>query len=182
MSALPALREQRPAWVLALSASRYDRSPVLSARERAAVSELAGSRTRWPADLSLALARLTAPIDDVLSVVCPQAAWWGRYPARRALVAAMAGSTEAFWGWDRDRWAGVAGDSDAQIRQTVLAVAYLLCGQHDLNLEPAGSKRGCSLAACSALNRSTRRSGRSSSTWTASGRRPCWGARTCSAR
>jgi integrase len=127
-------------WELALSGHRYDRSPALTATELAAVAELAGSRTRWPADLSLALARLTEPIDDVLSVVCPQAAWWGRYRARRALVGAMANGGEAFWGWDRGRWAGVALECDAQIRQTVLAVAYLLCGHRDLHLEFRGFK------------------------------------------
>lgn len=140
MSALPAITVERPSWVLALAGNRYDRSPLLSAGERSAISQLAGSRTRWPADLSLALARLTAPIDDVLTVVCPQAAWWGRYPTRRALVGAMAGSGEAFWGWNRDRWADVAREADAQIRQSVLSVAYLLCGQRDLHLEFRGFK------------------------------------------
>jgi integrase len=140
VSALPALRDQRPVWALALTGNRYDRSPLLTATELAAVSELAGSRTRSPADLSLALARLTEPMDDVLSVVTPQAAWWGRYPTRRALVAGMAGNAEAFWAWDRDRWAGVSRESDAQIRQIVMAVGYLLCEQRDLHLEFRGFK------------------------------------------
>jgi integrase len=134
--------EDRPrlVWVLALSDRRYDRRPGLSEAERAAVGELAGQRTRWPPELSGAVARLTEPIDDVLRIVTPQAPWWGRYPARRALVAAMAVEGGAFWGWDRDRWLGVLVDTDAQIRQLVLAVAYLVCGQRDLHLELRGFK------------------------------------------
>jgi hypothetical protein len=50
----------------------------------------------------------------------------------------MAGNTEAFWAWDRDRWAGVSRESDAQIRQIVMAVGYLLCEQRDLHLEFRG--------------------------------------------
>ena len=46
----------------------------------------------------------------------------------------------AFWGWDRDRWLTVARRDDPQIRQLVLAVAYLLCGQRDLHLELRGFK------------------------------------------
>ena len=143
MTALAAERLEdwpRPAWVLALSASRYDRQPGLTDAERAAVGELAGQRTRWPPELSLTVARLTEPIDDVLRIVTPQAPWWGRYPARRALIAAMAAEESAFWGWDRDRWLGVLAGSDAQIRQLVLAVAYLVCGQRDLHLELRGFK------------------------------------------
>ena len=112
----------------------------MSEAERAAVGELAGQRTRWPPELSAAVARLTEPIDDVLRIVTPQAPWWGRYPARRALVAAMAAEESAFWGWDRDRWLGVLPDTDPQIRQLVLAVAYLVCGQRDLHLELRGFK------------------------------------------
>ena len=69
MTALAAERLEdrpRPVWVLALSANAYDRPPGLSAAERAAVGELAGQRTRWPPELSAAVARLTEPIDDVL--------------------------------------------------------------------------------------------------------------------
>jgi hypothetical protein len=134
------LEDRRPVWVLALSASRYDRRPGLTGAERAAVEELAGQRTRWPPDLSEAVARLTDPIDDVLRIVTPQAPWWGRYPARRALVAAMASEESAFWAWDRDRWSRVLAGIDPQIRQLVLAVAYLVCGQRDLHLELRGFK------------------------------------------
>ena len=143
MTALAAHRSHdapRPVWVLALSANCYDRRPGLTEAERAAVGELAGQRTRWPPELSGALARLTEPIDDVLRIVTPQAPWWGRYPARRALVAAMAAEDSAFWGWDRDRWLRVLAGTDPQIRQLVLAVAYLVCGQRDVHLELRGFK------------------------------------------
>ena len=69
MTALAAERLEdrpRPVWVLALSDRRYDRRPGFREVERAAVGELAGQRTRWPAELSVAVARLTEPIDDVL--------------------------------------------------------------------------------------------------------------------
>ena len=104
-------------WMPLISTVGYDRSPLLSELERGAVSELSMTRTRWPADLGRALARLTEPIDDVLGVVTPHAAWWGRYPARRALITGMAGCPEAFWGWDRHRWVTVLRYSDPQIRQ-----------------------------------------------------------------
>lgn len=132
----------RKRWVLALDPNRYVRSPLLSPSERAALLKLHRSPTRWRTELSSAVARLTEPIDDVLAVVTPHTAWWGRYPARRALVAAMAGGSDSFWRWDRDRWLTVLGDSDAQIRQIVMAVAYLLCSQRDLHLEFPGFKAG----------------------------------------
>ena len=52
----------------------------------------------------------------------------------------MAAEASAFWGWDRDRWLGVLAGGDPQIRQLVLAVAYLVCGQRDLHLELRGFK------------------------------------------
>jgi len=140
VSALPAREQGATAWVLALSGNDYDRSPWLTASERAAVFELSTSRTRWPTELSAAVARLTKPMDDVLGVVAPQAAWWGRSPTRRTLIAGMAGGAQSFWGWDRARWHRVLGDSDPQIRQIVMAVAYLLCEQHDLHREFRGFK------------------------------------------
>jgi site-specific recombinase XerD len=143
MTALAAERSQdapQPVWALALSANHYDRRPGLSEAERAAVSELAGQRTRWPAELSAVVARLTDPIDDALRIVTPQAAWWGRGPVRRALVAAMATEESSFWAWDGRRWLRVLRDTDAQIRQLLLAVAYLVCGQRDLHLELRGFK------------------------------------------
>ena len=140
MSAVPAFNDHHPAWVMALADRRYDRTPQLSAAEQAALGELSGSRTRWPPALAATVARLTEPIDDVLAVVTPHTAWWGRYPARRALVTGMAARTDAFWAWDRDRWLRVVRESDPQIRQLVLAVAYLACGQRDLHLELRGFK------------------------------------------
>ena len=140
MSAVPAFNDHHPAWVMALADRRYDRTPQLSAAEQAALGELSGSRTRWPPALAATVARLTEPIDDVLAVVTPHTAWWGRYPARRALVTGMAARTDAFWAWDRGRWLRVVRESDPQIRQLVLAVAYLACGQRDLHLELRGFK------------------------------------------
>ena len=113
-------------WVLALSDRRYDRQPGLSEAERVAVGELAGQRTRWPPELSVALARLTEPIDDVLRIVTPQAPWWGRYPARSRAGRGDGRARRARSG------AGIATggcvlvrDAIRRLRQLVLAVAYL---------------------------------------------------------
>ena len=126
--------------MLARGDHRYDRRPGLTEAERAAVSELAGQRTRRPEELSSAVARLTDPIDDVLGVVTPHAARWGRGPVRRALVAAMAGAEECLLGVGSRPVAQRAPRLDAQIRQLVVAVSYLLCGQRDLHLELRGFK------------------------------------------
>jgi hypothetical protein len=142
MTALTAHAPTGPRWSPLLTAAGYDRRPELTAGERSALAELHRSPPRWRTGLSTAVARLTGPIDDVLAVVTPSTAWWGRYPARRALVAGMAGDHDSFWGWDRDRWLTVLGDSDAQIREIVMAVAYLPCDQRDLHLEFRAFKTG----------------------------------------
>lgn len=55
-------------------------------------------------------------------------------------MTAMRDQGTAFWGWDRDRWVRVLAATDADVRQPVLAVGYLLCGQRDLHLELRGFK------------------------------------------
>jgi integrase len=140
VTAVAAAERPRPVWRLALEDRRYDRDPRLTPAEHAALSELYHTPTAWRTDRSGAVARLTVPIDDVLCVVTPHAAWWGRLPARRALVGAMVQRREAFWAWGRPEWVAVLRDSDAQIRQIVMALAYLTCGQRDLSLEFPGFK------------------------------------------
>jgi hypothetical protein len=129
-----------PRWSVPFDPEVYDRARLLTTTERTALAELRGSNTRWPKDLSAAVARLTDPIDDVLGVVMPQTRWWGRYPARRALVVGLADRVDSFWAWDRERWVSVLRQSDPQIRQIVMAVGYLACGQRDLHLEFRGFK------------------------------------------
>jgi integrase len=119
---------------LGLAETRSDRCPTLSAGEREALSMLERFRYRWPNDVVSTLERLTAPVDDVLTFVAPQAVWWGRSPTRTSLMLAIRREREAFWAWDHDRWLTVLRNTDAQIRQLVMAVAYLLCGQRGLHL------------------------------------------------
>lgn len=131
-------------WVLALADCVYDRSPALSAAERdalAAFAALRGRGGRAPREADAALARLVAPIDDVLAFVAPRAQWWAKLPARSALLHAMHGSRQAFWAFDRADWAAAVQRTDADVRQLVIAVAYLLCGQRDLHREIARFKR-----------------------------------------
>jgi hypothetical protein len=47
VSAHPAVNDHTQGWVLALADKCYDRSPLLAARERTALSKLSRSRTRW---------------------------------------------------------------------------------------------------------------------------------------
>jgi integrase len=133
VTALAAVHEGRPTWVLALAAKDYDRSPGLSRAERAALTTF--GRPRWWHDLRGTAGRLTDPIDDVLKVTTAEAEWRERYAVRRSLAAGMVDTARTFWGWDRQRWLGVLSESNANSRHFVMAVAYLLCGQRDLHLE-----------------------------------------------
>lgn len=146
MSARPATDEQPRRWAFALSGRGYDRRPELSAAEREALRALEALRScsggRWPKQAATELRRLTAPIEDVLGFVAPRSRWWARLPARGALMLAMDREGRAFWGFERDRWLRVLGRTDADVRQLVLAVAYLLCDQRDLHRAFPGFKRG----------------------------------------
>ena len=135
-------RSLTPAWVAALSPERYDRTAALSAGERRALRALPHGRGRWPREVAPGLARLTGPIDDVLTFVAPRAQWWGRAPARSALLVAMRREGQTFWAFDRACWLRVLQATDADVRQLVIAVAFLLCGQRDLHTAFPGFKRG----------------------------------------
>jgi integrase len=131
-----------PAWVAGLSAERYDRGGALSVGEQRALRALPLGRGRWPREVAPGLARLTWPIEDVLTFVAPRAQWWGRAPARGALLVAMRREGQAFWGFDRAGWLRTLQRTDPDVRQLVIAVAYLLCGQRDLHTGFPGFKRG----------------------------------------
>jgi len=131
--------------VLALADRVYDRRGGLTVGERDALEAFAALRGRGgrvPRHAAAELRRLVDPVDDVLAFVAPRAKWWGRLPARSALLNAMHAERLAFWAWDRDRWVGVIGRTDADVRELVMAVAYLLCDQRDLHREFPGFKRG----------------------------------------
>jgi integrase len=95
-----------------------------------------------PRQAAAALRRLADPVEDVVAFVTPRAARWARLPMRSALLHATDAEHEAFWGWDRERWVAVLERTDPQVRQLVMAVAYLLCGQRDLHRAFPGFKRG----------------------------------------
>jgi integrase len=117
-----------------LDASGYDRGGWLSQEERAALAVLARQRTRWPRQACRALARLSAPIEDVLELVMPRGSVWRLWPSRGGLMLAMHREQRAFWSFDREKWVAAVRGTDPDVRQMVMAVAYLLCGQRDLHV------------------------------------------------
>jgi hypothetical protein len=134
------LESSRPVWPLGIA--HYDRRPHLSLGERDALAVLHARRYRPPVDVTARLARLTAPVDDVLGHVAPRAVWWGRSPSRAAVLAGIAGEEMVFWGWDRDQWVRVLRATHPNIRQVVAAVGYLLCDHRDLHHDLPGFKLG----------------------------------------
>ena len=143
-------RQEQPASVCAdarLDPAVYDRDVSLTVEERSALEALAGlwgrcpREPRWPDGARAALTRLRAPIDDVLFLLADSQRW-AHWPARFALLMAMRAQDEAFWGWDRDTWVTVLRGSNKDVRQHVMAVAYLLCGFRDLHREVRGFRCG----------------------------------------
>jgi hypothetical protein len=131
-------------WVPALADRVYDRRGELTGGELDALEAFAALRGRGgrvPHHAAARLARLVAPIEDVLAFVAPRARWWARLPARSALLGAMHAERHAFWAWSREGWVRVLERTDPDVRQLVMAVAYLLCGQRDLHREFPGFKR-----------------------------------------
>ena len=144
-AAASARRTETSGWVQALADRAYDRSAALSTAEREALvafADLRGRGGRTPRRADAALGRLVAPVDDVVGFVAPRARWWARLPARSALLHAMHGSQRAFWAFDRAGWVAAVEQTNPDVRQLVIAVAYLLCGQRDLHRELRGFKRG----------------------------------------
>lgn len=130
-------------FLAALDAAIYDRRPDLDERERRALDWLARrTRCAWPKWVYADLARLVAPVEDVLAFVAPRSRWWGHTAARGELMCAMAREGEAFWAFERQRWVSVLEGTHADVRQPVMTVAYLLCGQRDLHRAFPGCKRG----------------------------------------
>jgi integrase len=122
--------------------ARYDRRTELTVVKRDALALLEAHKYRWPAHVTIALERLTRPVDDVLGYVTPQAVWWGRSPTRSAVLAGIAGEEMMFWGWDRDQWVRVLRATHPNVRQVVAAVGYLLCDHRDLHHDLPGFKLG----------------------------------------
>lgn len=134
-------------WRPPLDPTCYDRAALLRAQEREALVVLAWRAARpafrkgpWPKRVRTALARLVAPLDDVLRIVAT-----GRRGKRHLvighIVREMQRSQATFWAWTPDAWRVVVQAADSDIRQEVLAVAYLLGGHTDLHAALPGFKR-----------------------------------------
>lgn len=130
-------------WPVALDA--YDRRPALSAAEQAALAEIQRRRSverragSWPDRLARDLGRLLAPLPAVFALTGAEER--RRTAVTGALVTAMHERGAAYWGWTRADWLAVLRASDHRQRQELLAVAYLLCGQHDLHAALRGTLR-----------------------------------------
>lgn len=88
---------------------------------------------RWSPDVAAELSRLITPINDVLAAAGLKPGSWAGPFTRGDLLAAMGREGIAFWGWDREQWERAVAMSNVNVRQLVIAVAYLLCGFDDLH-------------------------------------------------
>ena len=140
MSAIAAVNSPAPRRVAALDPTTYDRRVALGRDERRALALIADRPGRWPAGVADALARFTAPINDVLAVAGLKPGSWAGAPTRGDLLQAMGRERSAFWGWDRAAWQRTVAAGNVNVRQLVIAVAYQLCGINDLHWEIRGFK------------------------------------------
>lgn len=122
------------------TAATWDRSPVLSASEHAALDVLrarfADHQRQWPAQPRAALARLLSPVYALLERV--RAARAPRNAVVHVVVVEMQRRSIAYWGWSGNDWLDVLCSSEAAFRdrhggssncrQYAIATAYLLCG------------------------------------------------------
>jgi len=129
-----------PRWTPPLSPAAYDRGVALSREERRALGLIAGRPSRWPAGVAEALARFTAPVNDVLAVARLKPGSWAGAPTRGDLLAGIGREGMAFWGWDRVQWERTVAAGNVDVRQLLIAVAYQLCGFNDLHWEIRGFK------------------------------------------
>ena len=135
-AALDSLRR----WEPLISPAAYDRRVALSREERGALALIADRTVRWPAGVAEALARLIAPINDVLAIAGLKPGSWAGAPARGDLLQAIGREGMAFWGWDRVQWERTVAAGNVDVRQLLIAVAYQLCGINDLHREIRGFK------------------------------------------
>jgi len=130
----------QPRWTQLISPAVYDRTLALSRSERRALGLIEDRPGRWPAGVADELSRLVAPINDVLAVAGLKPRSWAGPFTRGDLLAAMGREGSAFWGWDRGQWERTVAMTDVNVRQLVIAVAYLLCGIDDLHWGIRGFK------------------------------------------
>ncbi|MGZ6637893.1 MAG: hypothetical protein ACXVII_34070 [Solirubrobacteraceae bacterium] len=127
-------------WTPPISPAAYDRRVTLSREERRALALIADRPGRWPAGVAEALARFTAPVNDVLAVAGLKPGSWAGAPTRGDLLQAIGRERIAFWGWDRAQWERAIRLGNVDVRQLLIAVAYQLCAINDLHWEIRGFK------------------------------------------
>jgi integrase len=132
-------------WRPLMLPAHYDRHPTLRPAETEALAAFillptrSSSNGRLPDTLRARLLRLTAPVDDAIHLVAPSSktgAW-----VRHFLLREMERRQLPLWSWTEGDWTNMVGRVDADHRQTVLAVAYLLADQRRLYLAFPGSNR-----------------------------------------
>jgi hypothetical protein len=127
-------------WTPPVSPAAYDRRVALGREERRALALIADRPGRWPVGVAEALARFTAPVNDVLAVAGLRPGSWAGAPTRGDLLQAIGRERMAFWGWDRVQWQRTVAAGNVDVRQLLIAVAYQLCAINDLHREIRGFK------------------------------------------
>ena len=157
--------------------------PRWAARSGARLRLIAGRPARWPAGVAGALARLTAPINDVLAVAGLKPGSWAGAPTRgRSAGGDGPGADRVLGVGSRRGGSGRSLAGTSNVRQLVIAVAYQLCGISDLHWEIRGFKCRLFCGRVFGPRPLRRRSVGCRRIWTRSGTRRSCGDRTCNAR
>ncbi len=131
-------------WVWSMNPAVYDRSSLLSEREREELTLLTQrfqrGKTSWPKRTYVGLQRLLRPLQDVLTLMDCNIT--SRRTTLHLLLQEMQQRQQSFWGWDPQAWLDILGSNTTAFehrfhrgkscRPGLLAVAYLLCGFADL--------------------------------------------------
>lgn len=126
-------------WRWPLDLTQYDRDPRLRSDEQDALAVLVQRMLeltqsgRWPTAVRTALDRLTSPIDDVFRMTAT-GHWRERYGTVHLIVQEMHQRQTAYWAWSREDWLTILIQADLNLRQYVMAIAYVLGGYRDLHV------------------------------------------------
>src|SRR5947209_8875849 len=96
---------QQPTWPWPLQLSHYDRAPLLSTQERAAIQAyLDASPRKMSASIRALLQRLLQPLHDALVYVGfpPPAGYYSQ--SRRVMLIEMYQRNTSFWAWSPEDW------------------------------------------------------------------------------
>jgi hypothetical protein len=145
-SRVTARRFDKPAdssWLWPADPQRYDKSPVLSPLERAALRSLGSNVIEWRHETEPewpALARILQPLSDARASLYTPTRHHRRWADRAVayLLYACLSEDRVFWGWDENAWTRVCGRTHQAFaaaapewtgghpRQSVIALSYLL--------------------------------------------------------